>query len=154
MSSSKKSSQLLSILRDLLTADVVRTQEDIKHALHKLGIEVNQSKISRLLHKMGAVKTRNEYGQVVYQLPKEPSPPSPANLASLITGIVHNEVMIIVHTSPGSASLIARLLDHHQQKLQILGTVAGDDTIIIIPASTHQLKQCLQAIKLFLMGLK
>lgn len=146
----KQTTDLVSILRDLLMAKAVRTQSDIQAALEKLGIEINQSKISRSLHKLGAVKTKNAQGQVVYQLPKEPTPPQAANLTNLITNIVHNEILIIVHTSPGSASLIARLLDHNQEKLNILGTVAGDDTIIVIPESSKKTLQTLQAIKEFL----
>ncbi|QLH42176.1 MAG: arginine repressor [Coxiellaceae bacterium] len=143
-----QSSLLLNTLRELLTAKVVHTQADIQAALRERGITANQSKISRCLHKLGAVKTKNETGQVVYQLLKEPAPiPTSPTLTQLITDIVHNEMMIIIHTSPGSASLIARILDHQQQKLGILGTVAGDDTIIVIPASIKTLRQTLNSIK-------
>jgi len=148
-----KKTNLLTVLKELLTANAVRTQEDIKHALQQLGFEVNQSKISRFLHKLGAVKTKNEAGEIVYQLPKESPLPSRANLANLITDIVNNEIIIIIHTSPGSASLIARLLDSNQQKLSILGTVAGDDTIVVIPQSIHKIEQTLTAIKTFINNL-
>lgn len=149
-----KSSLLIATLRELLTTEGVKTQEGIKQALQQRGIEANQSKISRSLHKIGAIKTKNALGEVVYQLPKEPSPPSTAELANLIIDITNNEIMIIVHTAPGSASLIARLLDHNMQKLEILGTVAGDDTIIVIPKSTKQTQQSMDAVKKFLMNLK
>ena len=151
----KKSNQLMEALRTLLLGQVVRTQEEIKQALHQLGIEANQSKISRSLHKIGAVKTKNEKDQVIYQLPKEPAPSTTAGaLANLIIDIVHNEIMIIIHTSPGSASLIARYLDHQQQNLNILGTVAGDDTIAVIPKSIQKTEHTLNLIKNLLMTLK
>ncbi len=150
-----KSNLLLVSLRELLGHEAVHTQEDIKLALSRLGIEANQSKISRALHKIGAVKTKNASGQVVYQLPKEPAPPTTSSsLANLLIDIVHNEIMIIVHTSPGSASLIARVLDHHAQQLNILGTVAGDDTIVVIPTSIKETQKTLNALKTMLMNLK
>lgn len=142
-----KKANLLNTLRDLLSHEAVNTQEDIKLALARHGIEANQSKISRALYKIGAVKTKNAQGDVIYQLPKEPAPPTSTALANLVIDIVYNEIMIILHTSPGSASLIARALDHQQEQLNILGTVAGDDTIIVIPQSIKQIKKTLAAIK-------
>ena len=138
-----RSTQLLTILRDLLVSKAVKTQDDIKEALLQLGFKVNQSKISRLLHKLGAIKTKNELGEIVYQLPKEPLPPTiSSELAHLI---------IDVHTSPGSASLIARVIDHHQQHLKILGTVAGDDTVVVIPKSIQQIQAIIKDIETLLL---
>lgn len=150
----EKSNRLLANLRELLGQEAVHTQEGIKLALSRLGIEANQSKISRALHKIGAVKTKNAAGQIVYQLSKEPAPPTTSSsLANLLIDIVHNEIMLIVHTSPGSASLIARVLDHHAQQLGILGTVAGDDTILVIPTSIKETEKTLDALKTLLMNL-
>jgi transcriptional regulator of arginine metabolism len=139
---------LLEELKKLLLEGSVSTQEDIKQYLTKLGFEVNQAKISRLLRKVGAVKTSNEYGQIVYCIPKEPAPPQAKSLlGSLIIDIQYNESVIVIHTSPGSASLFARLIDHNLLKLNVLGTVAGDDTIIVIPRNIKQIKKALADIK-------
>ena len=147
-----RSTQLLTILRDLLVSKAVKTQDDIKEALLQLGFKVNQSKISRLLHKLGAIKTKNELGEIVYQLPKEPLPPTiSSELAHLVIDVVNNEMLIIVHTSPGSASLIARVIDHHQQHLKILGTVAGDDTVVVIPKSIQQIQAIIKDIESLLL---
>lgn len=56
-------------LRTLLSEGKVTTQEDICTALEKLGHAINQSKVSRLLRKLSAVKSKNELGQIVYRLP-------------------------------------------------------------------------------------
>lgn len=123
-------------LRRLLLEGKVATQEDVCSALEKLGHEVNQSKVSRLLRKIGAVKSKNEQGQIVYRLPLEPAPATPnSQLSSLIIDVVANEVTIVVYTSPGSAQLIARILDYHKKKIQILATIAGDDAIFVAPRS-------------------
>ena len=60
---------LLNTLRDLLAEKTVGTQEEIRGALHRRGFEVNQSKISRTLRKIGAIKTVDENGQTTYSLP-------------------------------------------------------------------------------------
>ncbi len=123
-------------LRDLLIKGTVSTQEEICDALEALEHPMTQSKVSRMLRKVGAVKAKNESGQIVYRLPREPAPPTTnSQLASLILDIVANETMVIVNTSPGAAQLVARLLDYNKDKAEILGTIAGDDTILIVPKS-------------------
>lgn len=147
--------QLEEHLRELLLRGAVATQEEICVQLQSLGHEINQSKASRLLRKVGAIKSRNEHGQVVYRLPREPAPPHAANiLLNLIIDIVANEQVIVVHCHPGSASLVARLLDHHMEKTEIIGTVAGDDTILVIPKSITRIAQTLQSIKKVLYSLR
>ena len=147
----KKQSSLIEDLRRLLSEGKVTTQDDICQALETLDHAVNQSKVSRLLRKIGAVKSKNEQGQVVYRLPHEPAPPTlDANIASLIIDIVHNETTIIVNTSPGSAQLVARILDYHKKSIHILGTIAGDDAIMITPKSVKSISDSVSAIKTLL----
>ena len=142
---------LIDALKTLLQTGEVGTQEEIKYALEQQGHDINQSKISRLLRKLGAIKITNERKQIIYSLPLEPAPPSSKNvLSQLILNITMNETLIVIYTNPGSASLIARLLDHHRQDLKILGTVAGDDTLFIAPESVKLIKQTAAAIKIFL----
>jgi len=136
---------IIADLQDILRTDIASTQEAICQALENKGHPINQSKISRLLRKIGAVKTKNASGRIVYRLPKEPAPPtSNSQLTTLVIDITYNETCLIVHAAPGSASLIARLIDHHRETLDILGTIAGDDTILVIPqfckkiAKVHQ----------------
>ena len=138
-------------LKQLLLAGKVTTQENICTALQSLGHSLTQSKVSRLLRKIDAIKSKNTQGEIVYRLPQEPAPPAiSSELSSLIIDIVANETTIIIYSSPGSAQLIARILDHHKQNLQILGTIAGDDTILIAPSSIKHLDSTINTIKHFL----
>lgn len=146
---------LLEELKKLLLEGSASTQEDIKRHLTQLGFEVNQAKISRLLRKIGAIKISNEHGQIVYSLPKEPAPPQAKSLlANLVIDIKNNETVIVIHTSPGSASLFARLIDHNLSKLNVLGTVAGDDTILVIPKNIKNIGQTLIEVKNLLSEIK
>ncbi len=143
-----RSRNIISDLKDLLSKGQASTQDEIGHALAKLGYESNQSKVSRLLRKIGAVKSKNEHGQIVYRLPKEPAPPTfDMEVGNLIIDIKSNENIVLIHTSPGSASVISRALDYHLEKCGILGTVAGDDTILVIPKSVKETQKTLQKIK-------
>ncbi len=143
--------QTLDSLRGLLMQGTVATHEDICAQLLTQGYDVNQSKVSRMLRKLGAVKGQNERDELVYRLPKEPAPPSKkTQLSELIMDISANEVMVIIHTSPGSASMIARLLDYSRDTSAIMGTVAGDDTILVIPKSIKNTAMILKEIKALL----
>lgn len=139
---------LFEALKHLLVSRNTGTQEDLCKALEKQGYEINQSKVSRLLRKMGAIKILDSRGQVVYSLPREPSPPTPSTpLKELILDVASNESLVIIFTSPGSASMVARMLDYHQESFGILGTLAGDDTIFVAPVSVKETKSLLEKIK-------
>ena len=125
----KKSKQLIDALRMLLMGRKASSQEAICSALEKSGYEISQTKVSRLLRQVGAIKVVNAQGHTVYSLPREPAPPSMhTQIRNLILDIVANETMVVIFTSPGSASMVARVLDYNQITTEILGTIAGDDT--------------------------
>ncbi|WP_242602040.1 ArgR family transcriptional regulator [Legionella yabuuchiae] len=125
------------------------TQATICSALESKGHIVSQPQISRLLKKINAVKTQNSQGEMVYHLPHDVIPPTMnVNLSGLILAISANEMMIIVKTSPGSAGLIARIIDNNN--FDILGTIAGDDTIFVAPKSVEKMKETLASLYAFL----
>ena len=143
---------LIEDLRALLFEGEVNSQEAICDVLANKGHDINQSKVSRLLRKIGAVKSKNEKGEIVYHLPFEPAPPTlQSDLASLVIDVVCNESLIIVNTSPGAAQLLARVIDYHKKSLEVLASIAGDDTIFIAPCSTKTIKTTKDAISKLLL---
>jgi transcriptional regulator of arginine metabolism len=144
----KKSGHLIDALRALLMGRRASSQEAICSALEKLGYEINQTKVSRLLRTIGAVKVVNAQGQTVYSLPREPAPPSMnTQIRNLILDIIANETMVVIFTSPGSASMVARVLDYNQITTEILGTIAGDDTIFVAPKTIKDIHKLTAEIK-------
>lgn len=131
--------------KDLLKQERFSSQAEIVTELQKRGFDsMNQSKASRMLSKFGAVRTRNAKEQLVYCLPPELTMPSArSSVGQLVLDVEHNEHMIIVHTTPGAAQLIARLLDSVGQKEGVLGTIAGDDTIFIAPVKISEIEATL-----------
>ncbi len=131
----EKIDSLNEAFKSLLKEEKFSSQSEIVTALQELGFDhINQSKVSRMLSKFGAVRTRNTKMEMVYQLPAELSVPTTSSpLKNLVIDIDHNDVLIVVRTSPGAAQLIARLLDSMGKAEGILGTIAGDDTIFITP---------------------
>jgi transcriptional regulator of arginine metabolism len=149
MSVQQKQENLIQAFKDLLKEQQLGSQSDIVEALKGLGHEnVSQSKVSRMLTKFGAVRTRNARSEMVYCLPAElgmPTAQSP--LKQLVLEIEHNQNMIIVQTSPGAAQLIARLLDSVSKTDGVLGTIAGDDTIFIAPTDINRIDETIKKLE-------
>lgn len=148
----RQASELMDFFKSLLKKEHLSSQSEIVDALIEAGFEhINQSKVSRMLSKTGAVRTRNATGDMVYCLPAElgiPTTTSP--LKNLVLDIDRNDSLIVIRTSPGAAQLIARLLDSMGKAEGILGTIAGDDTIFITPTSSKEINSTLQSVhKLF-----
>lgn len=148
----RQTSELMDFFKDLLKKEHLSSQSEIVDALINAGFtHINQSKVSRMLSKTGAVRTRNATGEMVYCLPAElgiPATTSP--LKNLVVDIDRNDSLIVIRTSPGAAQLIARLLDSMSKAEGILGTIAGDDTIYIAPSNTQKIEETLAVVhKLF-----
>ncbi|HHF0415174.1 TPA: transcriptional regulator ArgR [Haemophilus influenzae] len=135
--------------KELLNQERFGSQSEIVDALKKQGFTgINQSKISRMLSKFGAVRTRNTKMEMVYCLPNELSVPNTSSpLKNLVLDVDHNAMLIVIKTTPGAAQLIARLLDSIGKSEGILGTIAGDDTIFVTPTSDKPIDELLQNIQ-------
>jgi transcriptional regulator of arginine metabolism len=144
----------LGALRQLLLEGKAGTQEAICEALGKQGFKINQSKVSRLLGKIGAIKVTQPTGSNIYRLPHEHAlahelqySPTQAAAKQCIIDITSNSVLIVIHTTPGAAALVARELDRHHLDLNILGSIAGDDTIFVAPKDSNKISQVVEGIK-------
>ncbi|HUP56022.1 MAG TPA: hypothetical protein VM598_01120 [Bdellovibrionota bacterium] len=137
----------LDALRDLLSKGKLSTQDELREELESKKFAVTQSTISRDLRRIGAVKAVDPDGRTVYRLSAEPSVPvSGGSLRDLIKDIQTNGAIIVIHTIPGSASLVAVHLDRFKPG-GILGTIAGEDTIFVAPASLREIRSTIGAIE-------
>jgi transcriptional regulator of arginine metabolism len=150
MTGQQKQEALIQAFKELLKEGQFGSQGDIVEALKAQGFDnISQSKVSRLLSKFGAVRIRNARQEMAYNLPAElgvPTAKSP--LRQLVLDIEHNNVMIIIRTSPGAAQLIARLLDSLSKSDGVLGTIAGDDTIFIAPTYIDAITETISKLEL------
>lgn len=136
------------LLREILLEGMARTQLEIQQELERRGISSSQSKISRLLHQIGAVKLVDNHGRTQYRLPHEAglihelsSPQEKSLIRQWVLNVTANETLIIIHTTPGAAGMVARIIDQHRSNLDILGTIAGDDTIFVAPKYNHKINE-------------
>jgi transcriptional regulator of arginine metabolism len=118
----------------------VRSQDDLSGRLAELGVHVTQATLSRDLVELGAVRLRDPAGGLVYALPGEPAfggalqDPS-ARLAriagELLVTAEASGNLVVARTPAGAAQLLASAIDHAGWP-SVLGTVGGDDTVLVI----------------------
>lgn len=139
---SNETQERLLALKQLIREGEASTQEELCNALKRKKFDVTQSTVSRDLRRIGAIKANNAEGEVIYLLPEQhlaQMPRTSHDVSKLVVEIQSNDCMIVIHTAPGSASLIAAEIDHMRVTLGILGTISGDDTIFVAPVNCKQI---------------
>ncbi len=122
-------------IREILARRPVATQETLRRQLAARGIRAAQATLSRDMVALGVRRTAGAGGRRYVidgdggALPIEP-------VRRLVESVDSNAVMVVVRTKGGAASPVARALDEARLP-ELLGTVAGDDTVLVVPASAH-----------------
>lgn len=133
-------------IKEILGNENVSTHEHLIELLDKENISVTQATLSRDFAEMGVVRTITESG-TRYVLNAEESGRQVSKLIGFeIINVEHNESLIVVRTLAGRAQGVAHYIDR-MNKHEILGTVAGDDTVLIIPDSVANLISVVDIIK-------
>lgn len=133
-------------IRDLLADHSVASQDELRRMLYKRGHRVTQATLSRDMHELGLVKTGEGY-----TLPQNGD--SDAWLPSverLIREFVYDvrsaQNLVVVKTSAGSAQPVAAAIDAEEWP-EVVGTVGGDDTILIIAPETRTADKLVARVK-------
>lgn len=126
-SADKKTRQDL-ILR-LISERDLGTQQDVVTALADEGVEVAQATVSRDLAELGVIKVGNRY----LALPHEPGSAGIEVLPSFVLALTQAQNQVVIHTRDGTAGAVSSVLDR-VRGLKILGTIAGQDTVLAIAA--------------------
>jgi transcriptional regulator of arginine metabolism len=123
---------------DLLRNDEVETQDDLRRRLARRGIHVTQATVSRDIEELGLVKTRTGYRLPDATVPVANLEPSLAIvLKEFLTEALQAANLVVLKTRPGNAHSVAVALDANPWD-EVVGTIAGDDTIFIATPSSHQ----------------
>lgn len=120
-------------LVELLAEGLAATQDEIGARLAADGFKTTQATISRDLEDVGAVR-RHENGRIVYELPDRNGPPTGIGkriFGELVRDVASSSNLVVVRTYPGMAPTVAAVLDQ-SEVAGILGTIAGDDTVLVV----------------------
>ncbi len=130
---------------DLLGRYAVRSQTELAELLAGSGVVVTQATLSRDLVELDAVRVRHPGGSLIYAVPGEGGDRTPraavetaaaeARLArlcqELLVSAEASANLVVLRTPPGAAQFLASALDH-TELTEVLGTIAGDDTVVLI----------------------
>jgi transcriptional regulator of arginine metabolism len=136
----------------LLEQRAVGSQAQLVELLGAEGVEATQTTVSRDLEELGAVKVRLPGGETAYALPELPSQQiAPADHLRRVLGewaveIACSHNLVLVRTPPGCAHVVASALDRSGLE-GVLGTVAGDDTLLVVVAQGHSARRVAQRLE-------
>ncbi|MCK0472543.1 transcriptional regulator ArgR [Halalkalibacter sp. APA_J-10(15)] len=122
-------------IREIITNGEVETQDDLVEQLRQAGYNVTQATVSRDIKELHLVKVPMMDGRYKYSLPADqrfnPLQKLKRSLMDSFVSIDRSDNLIVMKTLPGNANAIGALIDNLDWS-EIMGTICGDDTILII----------------------
>jgi len=126
----------LQTIRKIVSMNSLESQEELLSALREEGFVSTQTTLSRDLKQLRISKVRVRNGHSIYALPREGQfepVPTLEEINRTRWRLKFSGNLMVVHTPPGHASMVAYDIDNLKHPI-FLGTVAGDDTVIIVLA--------------------
>ncbi|MCD8500428.1 MAG: transcriptional regulator ArgR [Bacillaceae bacterium] len=127
-------------IREIIANNEIETQDDLVDTLKNAGVYVTQATISRDIKELHLVKVPMQDGRYKYSLPADqrfnPLQKLKRALVDSFISIEKANNLIVMKTLPGNANAVGALIDNLDWS-EIIGTICGDDTILIITRSTE-----------------
>lgn len=126
-------------MRRLLAEGSVTSQKQLAEALAEAGFAVTQATVSRDLDALGAVRVKSDGKDLHYEILddrfafRQGIESAARAMSEFAQSLVTSGNLVVVHTAPGAAHLLASALDGAGLD-DVIGTVAGDDTILVVAA--------------------
>jgi len=131
---------------ELISTRAVRTQEELAEMLAADGWDVTQSAVSRDIAALGLVKAEGAYRRPPPGLRAVADPDEQRIAEGVLSWDTAGETLVVVHTAPGEANRVAVAMDRLAWP-EVVGTIAGDDTIFIAVRDTKAQRGVLRAIR-------
>lgn len=151
----QKAKRLLA-MEKIIAEENISTQDELLRRLKGKGISCTQATLSRNLRQLGVGRIPNGNGGYKFTLSENirSSVNSPVNLniVPVIKDIVEANGLMVIKTIPGNASNTAFFIDG-AGRYEIAGTIAGDDTILLIPRDGITLRQVHACLEIILPGI-
>jgi transcriptional regulator of arginine metabolism len=133
-------------IKRILSDRIISNQEQILIILKNEGVNITQATLSRDFADLGVIRTFTPLG-VQYVLSSTDYGKEIAKLVGLeILNVANNENMIVLRTLAGRAQGVAHYIDR-MNKEEIMGTIGGDDTVLVIPNKISNIEKVLEILK-------
>ena len=150
----KNRSERIRIIKKIISEEVISNQDELQIRLQEYGCEVTQATLSRDLRSLRVTKVTDSDTGYIYRLPGNGEANPQINkellkgnfLADGVLGIDFSGNLGVVKTMPGYASGIALMIDK-TNSTELLGTIAGDDTILLIVREGVDHDQVIEVLK-------
>jgi len=148
--------QRLDAIRQIIANNGAKNQDEVLGLLLEKGFNATQATLSRDFKEIGVVKLHDPQFGYVYKLspvsPSNGSSPAHINIAG-IRSIEFSNSFAVVKTQPGFAGAVASIIDNNVVD-EISGTIAGDDTVLLIIREGYTRDQVLDAVSNFIAGIQ
>lgn len=123
-------------IKAIIEAQIIETQEELAAALKEQKIEVTQATVSRDIKELNLVKIPYGHGKYRYSYPLDvkqvhSESKMQKTFQDVVVSIDFSENIVVIKTQPGAGGTVAFALDNAQWP-EIIGTVAGDDTVLAV----------------------
>ena len=154
MGDSKTKSARLSAISTIIRESVVGSQDELMSLLRERGYDITQATLSRDLKELKVVKVPHG-GVYRYQIHHHAaSAASDARRQGPVVSVDASGNFMVLKTGPGFAAAVASTIDNHVLSDAIMGTIAGDDTVLVILRSPDAVDSVLEAMTAELPGIR
>ena len=133
-------------IKQIITHQIISSQDELCRALEKAGFTVTQATLSRDMKDLGIARVNTAAGHRYILHVESEERRLTSMIGYEIESIDSNETMIVIKTLPGRAQGVAEIIDsvHHPA---VLGTLAGDNTIFVTPSSVAKIPEIQKLLK-------
>ena len=139
------------LIQELIGRSPVRSQEELRTLLAEKGIDVTQATLSRDIHELGLVKTPFGYRLAGAVVPIANGQRLPRLVREFVLAETAARNLVVLKTPPGGAQPVGLALDQDPPK-DVVGTVAGDDTVLVITRSDASARALVRSLRAWRSG--
>ena len=133
-----------SMIREIIEKKDIETQEELAEELGKMGINVTQATVSRDIKELRLLKVQGEKGTYKYATADTAEHGLADRFIRIfsesVISVVHAQNLVVIKTLPGSAHVAGEAVDSLKIP-QVVGTISGDNTLLVISGSEEQAKE-------------
>lgn len=133
-------------IKQIIANRTIDTQSELASAMRKEGFKTTQATLSRDMKELGIAWVYTPSGAKYMLNPEQEEERLTTLIGMEVEHIEANETVVVVKTLPGRAQGVAEIIDHLRLP-SVLGTLAGDNTVFILPRSIKKIKATIQALR-------